>query len=72
MGILYRDILINNIIYIFKKVEYIILESDTNIIAKSLILLVNRKNSGLEVFLNNYDLITYIAEASNIKILTGI
>lgn len=69
--ILYRDVSINNLISILKKGEHIILESGASIIAKSSILLVGGKDSGLETFLNDYNLATYMTKSLGMKTLTG-
>lgn len=64
--------LINKIICILKKGEYIILDSGKNIITKSLTMLASVKNSSRqEIFLNDYDLAIYIAKVSSIKTLMG-
>lgn len=70
-GILHRDVSINNIMCTLKKCEHIILESGKRITTKSSNLLVGKKDSRLEAFLNNYDLATYVAEPCSIKTLTG-
>lgn len=70
-GILHRDVSINNIMCTLKKGEHIVLESGASITAKSSTLLPGGKDSGLEAFLNDYDLATYAAEASGMKTLTG-
>lgn len=70
-GILHRDVSINNIMCTLKKGEHIVLESGERITAKSSTLLAGEKDSGLEAFLNDYDLATYAAEASGMKTLTG-
>lgn len=70
-GILHRDVSINNIMCTLKKGEHFVLESGASITAKSSTLLAGGKDSGLEAFLNDYDLATYAAEASGMKTLTG-
>lgn len=69
-GILHHDILINNIMCTLKKGKHIVLENGASITAKSSTLLASEKNSGLEAFLNDYDLATYAAKVSGMKKLT--
>lgn len=54
-----------------KNGEHIILESGACITAKFSILLGDRKNSELEIFLNNYNLVTFKTKAFGMKIVTG-
>lgn len=56
----------------FKKGEHIVLKNSANIIAKSSTLLVCGKDCGLEAFLNDYNLATYVTKALIMKILIGI
>ena len=71
-GILHRDVSINNIMCTLKKGEHIVLDSGESITAKSSTVLAGGKDSsGLEGFLNDYDLATYAAKASGMKTLTG-
>lgn len=69
--ILHRDVSINNIMCTLKKGDNIVLEGGACVSANAPTLLAGGKSSGLEAFLNDYDLAVYASEASGMTTLTG-
>lgn len=55
-----------------KKNDNIVLESGACVSATTQTLLTGGKNNGFATFLNNYNLIVYVFEASGLTTLTGI
>lgn len=70
-GILHRDVSINNIMCIPKKVYNIVLENDACVSTNTPTLLVDDQNSGLMACFNNYNLVIYTSKTSNLTTLTG-
>lgn len=54
-----------------KKGDNIVLEGSACVSTIDPTLLTGGKNSGLAAFLNDYNLIVYVSEASGLTILTG-
>ncbi|MCJ1349441.1 hypothetical protein MMC31_007681 [Peltigera leucophlebia] len=71
VGILHRDVSINNIMCTLKKGDNIVLESGACVSANAPTLLADGQDKGLAAFLNDYDLAVYASEASGLKTLTG-
>lgn len=70
-GILHQNISINNIIYILKKSNNIVLENGACVLTNVPTLLTGSKDSGFAVFLNDYNFAVYTSKAFDIITLIG-